>query len=41
MIDMVDLARVGFIGWAWMVGLYGELGYRVWREYLMGGRALP
>jgi len=34
-------ARVGFIGWAWMVGLYGELGYRVWQEYLMGGRALP
>ena len=34
-------ARVGFIGWAWMVGLYGELGYRVWREYMMGRRALP
>ncbi len=31
-------ARQGFIGWAWMIGLYGELGYRVWQEYTMGKR---
>jgi len=29
-----------FIGWAWMIGLYGELGYHVWREYRMGRREL-
>jgi ribosomal protein S18 acetylase RimI-like enzyme len=29
-----------FIGWAWMIGLYGELGYRVWQEYQMSRRTL-
>jgi GNAT superfamily N-acetyltransferase len=29
-----------FIGWAWMIGLYGDLGYRVWQEYRMGRREL-
>jgi len=31
-------ARRYFIGWAWMIGLYGELGYRVWQEYRMSRR---
>ncbi len=29
-----------FIGWTWMIGLYGELGYRVWHEYRMSRREL-
>lgn len=29
-----------YIGWAWMVGLYGDLGYRVWQEYGMSSRQL-
>ncbi len=33
-------ARHCFIGWAWMIGLYGELGYHVWREYRMSRREL-
>ncbi len=33
-------ARHCFIGWAWMIGLYGELGYRVWQEYRMSRREL-
>jgi GNAT superfamily N-acetyltransferase len=24
-----------FIGWAWVIGLYGELGCHVWQEYPM------
>lgn len=34
-------ARQCFIGWAWMIGLYGDLGYRVWQEYRMGRREVP
>jgi len=34
-------ARHCFIGWAWMIGLYGELGYRVWQEYHMSRREAP
>lgn len=33
-------ARQCFIGWAWMIGLYGELGYNVWHEYRMSRRQL-
>jgi len=33
-------ARRCVIGWAWMIGLYGELGYRVWQEYQMGHREI-
>jgi ribosomal protein S18 acetylase RimI-like enzyme len=33
-------ARRCFIGWAWMIGLYGELGYRVWQEYRMSRREI-
>jgi GNAT superfamily N-acetyltransferase len=29
-----------FIGWTWMIGLYGELGYHVWQEYQMSRRVL-
>ncbi len=27
-----------FIGWAWMISLYGDLSYRVWQEYRMSRR---
>lgn len=33
-------ARHCFIGWAWMVGLYGDLGYRIWQTYRMSRREL-
>ncbi|HVA92388.1 MAG TPA: GNAT family N-acetyltransferase [Chloroflexota bacterium] len=33
--------RLGFIGWAWMIGLYGELGFQVWQEYQMSWCDLP
>jgi len=33
-------ARHCVIGWAWMIGLYGELGYRVWQEYRMSRREM-
>jgi beta-N-acetylhexosaminidase len=33
-------ARQCLIGWAWMIGLYGDLGYRVWQEYRMSRREL-
>lgn len=34
-------AGLCYIGWTWMIGLYGDLGYRVWREYRMARRDLP
>jgi len=33
-------ARQCFIGWAWMIGLYGELEYQTWQEYRMSQRGV-
>lgn len=33
-------AEVGFLGWTWLVDWYGQLGYKVWKEYNMGSKRI-
>lgn len=28
--------RMSYLSWTWLVDWYGQLGYRVWREYMLG-----
>jgi hypothetical protein len=31
-------AKTSYLGWTWLVDWYGQLGYRVWREYKMASK---
>ncbi len=33
-------AKISYVAWTWLVDWYGQLGYRVWREYKMGSKNL-